>query len=185
MAKKFKLFTLFLCFFFAVITALYFFHPTDTLLSISITVGVFAYHFLMRLIVGVTVNKIFKNNIAYTRKWFTPLKFEENLYRFMRVKLWKKYIPTYSPVTFSLAENPPERVVAATCQSEIVHEIIMVLSFLPIILAIPFGDAYVFIITSVFSALIDAVFVVLQRYNRPRLLKIVLKNDGKRSVGNK
>ena len=59
------------------------------------------------------------------------------------------------------------------CQAEIVHEIIIVLSFVPIIFSIWFGELLVFIITSVISALIDSIFVMLQRYNRSRIIKLI------------
>jgi len=56
---------------------------------------------------------------------------------------------------------------------EIVHEIIMVLSLLPIIV-IPFlGGTVALIITSVFAMLFDSLFVILQRYNRPKLVRVM------------
>ena len=63
----------------------------------------------------------------------------------------------------------------ATCQAELVHEIIIALSFAPMLLAIPFGDFFVFASTSLAAALVDTVFVIIQRYNRPRLVKIISK----------
>ncbi|MDE5569406.1 MAG: hypothetical protein K2I82_01975 [Ruminococcus sp.] len=37
----------------------------------------------------------------------------------------------------------------------------------------------VFIITSVFASIYDLQFVILQRYNRPRLIKIAYKKERK------
>ena len=66
------------------------------------------------------------------------------------------------------------------CGAEIVHEIIMILSFLPL-LAIPvFGEGAVFCITSLLSALFDSLFVMAQRFNRPRLIRVYEKQEGKR-----
>lgn len=59
------------------------------------------------------------------------------------------------------------------CQSEIVHETIVVFSFLPIVSVVWFGSLPVFIITSVLSAGFDLMFVVMQRYNRPRIIKLI------------
>lgn len=42
-------------------------------------------------------------------------------------------------------------------------------------LAITFGALAVFILTSVLAACYDAMFVVMQRYNRPRIVKLVEK----------
>ena len=66
-----------------------------------------------------------------------------------------------------------EEIVGATCQAEIVHEIIMVLSLLPITLISVLGGAVALIATSVLAMLFDCLFVILQRYNRLRLVKIM------------
>lgn len=58
------------------------------------------------------------------------------------------------------------------CQAELVHETIVVLSFVPIIPSVlVFGDLPVFIITSLAAAIIDVTFVIIQRYNRPRIIR--------------
>lgn len=59
----------------------------------------------------------------------------------------------------------------AMCQAELVHETNMALSFLPLIAVRWFGAFYVFLLTSVCGAL----FVIMQRYNRTRVVKIALK----------
>lgn len=53
------------------------------------------------------------------------------------------------------------------------HEIIAVLSFLPVFAGIKFGAYPVFIITSIVSAGMDLIFVIMQRYNRQRIMKIL------------
>ena len=49
----------------------------------------------------------------------------------------------------------------------------MLLSLLPIALIPLLGGAAAMIVTSVLSMLIDAPFVVVQRYNRPRLVRVM------------
>ena len=90
----------------------------------------------------------------------------------MRVKHWKDHLPTYDPRLFSLQDNSLECIVKNTCQAEVVHEVIMVCSFLPLLASLLWGDFWVFMATSVTAALIDSVFVMLQRYNRPRLMRL-------------
>ena len=176
MRKKFIFLTIFFIFAFILSLIANAVWNYGFLLSITITMGVFSYHFLMRLLVGCIINKIFNNNISYNKPWFKTFKFEEKIYSFLKVKKWKKHIPTYNPQTFSL-ENTYSQIASATAQAELVHEIIIILGFLPVLLSIWFGDLAVFVITSVLAALIDLVFVILQRYNRPRILKIKLKNE--------
>jgi hypothetical protein len=172
MAKKFNFLTVTFAFLFAVSLAFDFALKTPFTKSVAITLGTFTYHFVMRLLVGHLINKIFQSNVNYNRKWFKTTKIENKIYKFLRVKQFKKHVPTYQPQAFSL-ENGIQSVIKATCQAEIVHEIIVVLSFLPTIMCIWFGEFLVFFITSVLAALVDVLFIVLQRYNRPRLLKLI------------
>lgn len=144
---------------------------------ITITIGVALYHFVMRLVVGTVVNLIMKNKANHNSVWFREKRFEKKLYNLLRVRKWKKYIPTYSPDTFDTNKKTVKEIVSATCQAEIVHEVIMVLSLLPIAV-IPFlGGAAAIFITSFLSMLIDFVFVILQRYNRPKLLRVMERFD--------
>ena len=152
----------------------------DILLTLCITFGTIAYHFVMRLGVGAAVNGIFHNKMNYKRWWFRPRRFEKGLYRFLNVKRWKKFVPTYDLDAFSAKEHTFEELVQATCQAEVVHEIIVLFSFVPILFAIPFGALAVFLITSVLSAALDTVFVILQRYNRPRLVRVL--KEGVREI---
>ena len=46
-----------------------------------------------------------------------------------------------------------------------------------LITAIPFGALPVFVITSTLAACFDAMFVLMQRYNRPRIMKLLEKAE--------
>lgn len=145
----------------------------EVLKIICISIGVTLYHFLMRIIVGTLVDLVMKNKANYNNKWFSTKKIESKFYNFLHVHKWKKFIPTYSPETFDTTNKSIEEIVGATCQAEVVHEIIMLFSLLPIALIPIFNAPAVFIITSILSMMIDSIFVILQRYNRPRLIKIL------------
>jgi hypothetical protein len=142
---------------------------------LAITLGITLYHFAMRLAVGTVVDLIMKNEADHNNMWFREKRFENKLYRLLCVRRWKKYIPTYDPDTFDASKKTVKEIVGATCQAEIVHEVIMLLSLLPMALIPLLGGAAAFIVTSVLSMLIDAVFVILQRYNRPRLVKVMAR----------
>ena len=142
------------------------------LLSLSITLGTMAYHFTMRLLVGLGVDAVMHNHANLNARWFQPLPFEEKLYRKLRVAAWKKYLPSYRPELFSMKEKSLNEIAQAMCQAEIVHEIIIPLSFVPVCTIEYFGSAAVFIITSLLAACFDLLFVILQRFNRPRILKL-------------
>lgn len=145
--------------------------------TVAISIGITLYHFAMRLAVGSVVDLIMKNKANHKNVWFREKRFEKKLYRLLRVRKWKKYMPTYSLDTFDTKQKTVKEIIGATCQAEIVHEIIMVLSILPIIL-IPFlGGAVALIVTSVLAMLFDSLFVILQRYNRPKLIRVMQHFD--------
>ena len=141
--------------------------------AITITIGIALYHFAMRLAVGTLVNLLMKNKANHKSPWFREKCFESRLYKWMQVRKWKKYIPTYDPDTFDASRKRVNEIVGATCQAEIIHEIIMAFSLLPIALIPILGGAAALIITSVLSMLIDSVFVIFQRYNRPKLVRVM------------
>ena len=173
MKNKMILITVFLLIAFAILLPVFVVTKNAIVEAITITVGVTLYHFAMRLAVGTVVNLIMKNKANYKNVWFREKGFECRLYKLIHVRKWKKYIPTYDPDTFDASQKTVEEIIGATCQAEIVHEVIMVFSLLPIT-SIPFlGGAAAMIVTSVFAMLIDSVFVILQRYNRPKLVRVM------------
>lgn len=94
------------------------------------------------------------------------------------VKKWKKHLPTYNPKDYSVADRTVEEIVQVTCQAETVHEINMVLSFVPVVFTIWFGSLVAFLVTSAMAFCLDGLFVIMQRYNRPRLRRLLRKKHG-------
>ena len=163
----------------AVLTGAYFVSQQDWLQGAAISTGTTAYHFLMRHAVGYLVPRLTGYDFDYHASWFQPRYWEAGFYKILHVRNWKGKLPTYAPGQFSLAENSPHRIIQNMCGAEIVHEVIMVLSFLPL-LSVPILGAFpVFLITSLLSALFDSIFVIAQRYNRPRLVRIYEKQEAK------
>lgn len=173
MKRKMILITLFLLMGFAVSLPVFLLTKNEILETVTITLGISLYHFAMRLAVGVAVDAVMKNRADHESPWFREKGFERALYRWMRVRKWKKFLPTYSPETFDARQKTVSQLVGATCQAEVVHEIIMILSLLPMA-AIPLlGGAAALVITSVLAMLFDSLFVILQRYNRPKLVRVM------------
>ena len=163
-------------------TVLYFTYSIPV--SFAITFGTFSYHFCMRLLVGEVFNLILKNHVNYNRKWFHVGERETRLYKLLRIKNWKASMPTYDKTLFDPRLHTWDEIAQAMCQAELAHETIIIFSFLPIVASIWFGDFLVFLITSVLSACYDLLFVLMQRSNRPRVLKIV-KRTGVQHENNK
>ena len=128
-------------------------------LTIAITFGTTAYHFIMRWVVAFIYNSIMHNRADYRKHWYQVSKSEMKLYEKLHVKKWKNRMPTYNPSLFD--------------QAELGHETIVVLSFVPIVAGHWLGGYPAFIITSILAAMFDMMFVIMQRYNRQRILKLI------------
>ena len=143
------------------------------MVSAYVTFLTIFYHFSMRLIVGEVVTVIYcKREFNLDSAGFRLHRFEKDLYRRLNVKKWKLHMITAKPEQFDLRENSMDDLLHNMAQAELVHRIIMVLSFVPLLLIIPYGVPMVFIVTSIAAALIDLQFVIIQRYNRPRVWKM-------------
>lgn len=145
-----------------ILTAIYHIRPFAIFLTMAITAGTTAYHFCMRLLVGGIFDRVLNNRVDPNRKWFQVGKVEQKLYEILKVKRWKSYLPTYDPDAFDKRQRTWGEIAGAMCQAELIHETIAALSFLPILASIWFG-----------APLFDLTFVMIQRYNRPRVLKIL------------
>lgn len=154
-------------------------YESSWLLSLTITLGTIAYHLTVRLLVGSLLKGMMHNHADYYKRWYQTRPLEERIYGILRVKQWKGKLPTYEPEWFSLQKHTLDEVAQAMCQSEIIHEINVVLSFLPLFASIWFGSFMVFCVTSVAAACFDMMFVVMQRYNRPRIVRIVERQKTK------
>lgn len=99
-------------------------------------------------------------------------KREQELYKKLKFKKLKGFAPTYNPEEFDISVRTPQELVCNSCHAGLTHAFIAVLSFAPILYAIPFGSPWVFVITSVAAACLDGYFVFVQRYNRPRYIRL-------------
>lgn len=154
-------------------------YHTSLLLTLTITFGTTAYHFDLRLAVGLVVSSIMKNKADYHKKWYHPLSFETGLYEILKVKKWKEKMPTYDSSTFSLKYHTLDEIAQSMCQSEIVHQFNALLSFVPLFLIPLFGQPIVFTITSIIAACLDMIFIIMQRYNRPRIIRLIERKESK------
>lgn len=169
-------FTTVFCFIMAIFTTILYRSSNSELhITLAITFGTITYHLGIRLLVGLLYNIGMKNRANYTKKWYQLHSWENRLYQFLKVKKWKAKMPTYKPDTFSNKKHTWDEIAQAMCQSELVHETNIVLSFVPLVASVRFGAFGVFLITSICSAVFDLMFVIMQRYNRSRIVKMVLR----------
>jgi len=149
-------------------------YKNEIILWTGITAFTIMYHFWVRIIMG-NISKLFKKKINYNQVWFKERKFEKKLYKILRVKDWKGKALTYNPESFSLKEHSLEEIANTMTKSEVDHWINEVISLSTLLFAIPWGQFWIFAITALAAMIFDSQFIVIQRYNRPRVLKILKK----------
>lgn len=162
----------------ALLTALFLKTACRLLLSLAITFGTASYHIIMRLLVGLSFQAVMQNRAEPGRRWYRVGKREMAVYETLKIKRWKRKIPTFDNARFNPQLHSWNEIAQAMCQAELVHETIMILSFLPITEGIWFGMYPVFIITSVLAAGYDLMFVMTQRYNRQRIFSLLARKRG-------
>ena len=151
---------------------LYYLFGEDTLLTLAITFTTIAYHFNFRLLIGGIFNGIMHNRADYTKKWYQVSDNEMAFYKKIKIKKWKSKMPTYDTDAFDITKHSWDEIIQTTCQSELVHEANVLFCFLPVLASIWVGAFEVFIVTSTVSALLDLMFVFMQRFNRGRMMRM-------------
>lgn len=154
--------------------------------TLALSFGATAYHLAMRLAVGWLIGC---HDRRFTGKswWFRARRWEAGLYRALRVRAWKGKVPTYVPASFDLGRAGPEAVLRAMCAAELTHEVIIALGYLTLLMAGLCDDVGMglglFGGTAFAAGLFDMVFVIIQRYNRPRLRRVMELQAARRRSG--
>jgi hypothetical protein len=136
----------------------------------GITVFTILYHFWLRIIMG-NVTKLFR--IHYGQRWFRELPFEKKLYKLLRVRHWKEKVLTYDPDAFDVGKHSLEEIASTMSKSEVDHWINELISLSTILFGLIWGQYWIFAVTAVVAMLFDAQFIVVQRYNRPVVLRSI------------
>lgn len=148
----------------------------EPILWIGVTTFTILYHFWGRIILG-NVSKLFKRFISYKSWWFREKKFEKRLYEILKVKKWKKHVLTYNPELYDVKENSAEEMLYTMTKSELDHWLNELISISTISFGALWGETWIFVITAILAMIFDAQFIIVQRYNRPRVIKILEKEQ--------
>lgn len=162
------------------------YNENNVILWIGITAFTITYHFWGRIILG-NVSKLFRKHINYKQWWFKERKFEKKLYEVLKVKKWKGKALTYNPEQFDLKENSLDQIINTMTKSEVDHWINEAISISTMFFGLIWGETWIFVLTAIAAMIFDGQFIVIQRYNRPRVMKILerqAKNLEKEEVAN-
>ncbi len=134
-----------------------------------------AYQVITRVLVGTICEGVFENGINSSAEWFRTSEAEERLYGFLGIKYLKRSLPKFERTDFSLTRQSLQDIMDTGCEIEAEHEVNILVTMLGMLLTIPFGETWVFVVFAVGAVLYDLLFIAVQRYNRPRLETVQLK----------
>lgn len=151
-------------------------YKNSTILWLGIVAFMIMYHLWMRIICG-NITKLFK--ISYNNFWFREKPFEKNLYKVLKVKSWKDKVLTYNPQLFSVKKYSLDEIALTMTKAELDHWINQLVSLSSLLFAFLWGQFYIFLITTFLAMVFDGQFILIQRYNRPRVLNIIERRKGR------
>ncbi len=134
------------------------------------------YHFWVRIIMG-NVSKLFKDKINYKQAWFKEHGFEKPLYKLLQVKKWKDKALTYNPGDFDVNNRPLVDICNTMAKSEVDHWINECISISTMFFGLIWGHPHLFIISAIAAMIFDSQFIIIQRYNRPRIVKLLERQE--------
>ena len=155
------------------------FSESQVVLWTGIVAFTIMYHFWVRIIMG-NVSKLFKKHLNYKQWWFKERKYEKGLYKFLKVKKWKGKALTYNPELFSLKENSLESIANTMTKAELDHWINEIISLSTLLFPLMWGYFGVFLISAIVAMIFDSQFIIIQRYNRPRIMRILKREENKK-----
>ena len=139
-------------------------------LWIGIVSFMILYHFGLRLLMGVFTKHM---GINYTHPFFKQRSFEKKLYKFLRVREWRDKVLTFEPDEFLMSKRTLLQIANTMSKAETDHWINEIISITAIFFFLIWGMFPIFLITSVAAMLFDAQFIVLQRFQRPKVVRLI------------
>lgn len=128
------------------------------------------YHFGLRIFMGEVTRRF---AINYRHGWYKRRSFEMPLYRLLRVRKWKDKVLTFDPAAYDFENRTLEQLATTMAKSELDHWINEVISVVSMAFVLIWGCLPAFLISAVVAMLFDAQFIIVQRYNRPIVLRLM------------
>ena len=145
-------------------------YKNDLVFWIGVVSFMVLYHFGLRVFMGELTKRF---TISYEHPWFKERSFEKKLYKWLRVRKWKDKVLTFDPDAYDFKNRTLRQLATTMAKSETDHWINEVISLTSILFFFLFGNLPAFIISAVAAMVFDAQFIVVQRFNRPIVLRLM------------
>ncbi|NCC15199.1 MAG: hypothetical protein EOM28_02455 [Clostridia bacterium] len=152
--------------------------------TLAVTFCTTAYHFNIRLMIKNLLEHN-KDSLSFKGGWFRVSPTEMKFYELIKVKKWKGKLPTYTPDDFNIHKHSLEEILQNMYVAEVGHELMIVAGYISLLFSFFTGDREgsfrIFLITASCAALVELIFVIVQRYNRQRMFLALQKWKNKRN----
>lgn len=149
-------------------------YQNGTVLWTGIVSFMILYHFGLRILMG-EITRLF--TIDYRHGWFRQRPFEKKLYRLLRVRSWKGKVLTFDPASFDVRSRTSHQLATTMAKSELDHWINEIISLSSILFCLLWGCFPAFFLSALAAMAFDAQFILVQRYNRPKVLRLMEKQQ--------
>jgi len=143
----------------------------------AVMTGCLAFHIIIWILSAIIVVGIMRNKADDDCIWFRELPWEKGFYRFIKIRMWKRHLPTYAPQYYDFKSMPHENLLGIISQTEVVHEVAALLSLLSLFGIRWFGNVPIFVSLAAIDFIINIIYVCLQRYNRMRLRALIKRGN--------
>jgi len=128
------------------------FYESTVLLWCGIVAFVILYQFGLRLLTGQLNNRF---DVDPNHPWFKQKSFEKPLYKAIRVKKWKKNVPTYNPELFVIGERSLDDIAKSMAKVELDHWTNVAISLSTLLFPLLWGQFWLFFVVAVLCILFD------------------------------
>lgn len=154
-------------------------HNYEIWYCIVAPVAIFAIIFTLDAIIAAIIHKINPKHFSYQKKCYTVSKKEKKFLEKIGIKKWKDKVPETGQVCnfkkdklVSTDVDYLEKFIVETCYAETIHIAMSLIGFL-IFIIWPIKDFLYFTLPmSLFNFFINIPSILIQRYNRPRLVSL-------------
>ena len=136
-------------------------------------------HGLFRILVPSFLFLIFRYRFDPESFWFSEKSFEKGLYEKMNVKEWKSFVEklSFHPHKFDMEKHDDAFILGYMCHAELCHEITIILDLMTCLMAGNIIEFIFILILALVLVSLEMSFITVQRYNKPRLLRIKKRKE--------
>ena len=154
------------------------FTDSRVILWVGIASFTILYHFWLRILLGCLTRHF---PIRYTAWWFKERRFEKYIFKVLRLRKWKGKVLTYDPDAFSMEKHTYEEIAYAMAKAETDHWINELISLSTMLFPLLWGAWWLFISTGIVGMLFDMQFILVQRFHRPIILRVIEKDQKRKT----